>query len=202
MDKRVKILKKDEIFKKLIFRIDEARLQFERYDGELSHPVTRLNLRRGDSVAALIHDISDNSFILTEQFRYPVFNKDEAEAWLTEIPAGMVGAGEIPEETMRREILEEIGYQVQDLRLITVFFPSPGGSDERIYLYYAQVKPDQEKTAGGGLNREGEDIRRIHIPAKAALSRLKAGGYHDAKTIIALQWFWANRKKLKGDTSA
>lgn len=197
MKKRVSILKKDEIFKKFIFRIDEVLLQFERYNGTLSEPVTRLNLRRGDSVAALVHDVDDNCFILTEQFRYSAFHKDESHGWLTELPAGMVDEGEAPEAAMRREILEEIGYQVQSLRAINTFFPSPGGSDERIYLYYAQVKADQVQTEGGGVEGEGEDIRQIRVPVKTALAQLKAGDYSDAKTLIALQWFQAKRKKLK-----
>lgn len=200
MVQQVKILKKDEVFKKYIFRIDEVLLQFERYNGELSEPVTRLNLQRGDSVAALVHDVSAKSFILTEQFRYSAYHKDETQGWLTELPAGMIDEGETPEAAIRRELLEEIGYQVQHLQPVSHFFPSPGACDERIFIFYAQVKPVHAVTEGGGVDDEGEDIRRVHLPVKSALDQLKSATFTDAKTIIALQWFSANRKKLMRKT--
>jgi hypothetical protein len=37
------------------FKVEEAHLSFERFDGTMSPVVRRLNFERGDSVAAMLH---------------------------------------------------------------------------------------------------------------------------------------------------
>src|SRR5678816_2226156 len=88
MPKRVEILKKQEVFHKAIFHIDEVQLQHERYNGKMTETLTRLNLNRGDSVAAVVHDKEANTVILVEQFRYPTYEK--GPGWLIELPAGII----------------------------------------------------------------------------------------------------------------
>ena len=39
-----------------LFRIRRARLQFRRFDGRISHSITRICFERGDSVGVLLHD--------------------------------------------------------------------------------------------------------------------------------------------------
>src|SRR5438876_2650641 len=109
---------------------------------------------------------------------------------MIELPAGIidVGRNETPEATMQREIMEESGYRVQTLHHVSTFYPSPGGSSERIYLYYASVTPKDRVAAGGGLVESGEDIRRLFLSVADALAMVVAGEIVDAKTIIALQW--------------
>ena len=154
----------------------------------MTHDFVRLNLDRGDSVAAILHDEKEDKVILTEQFRYSTYEK--GPGWMIELPAGIidVGRNETPEATMQREIMEESGYRVQTLHHVSTFYPSPGGSSERIYLYYASVTPKDRVAAGGGLVESGEDIRRLFLSVADALAMVVAGEIVDAKTIIALQW--------------
>ena len=194
MSKRVEIIEQEEIFKKAIFRINQARLRHERYDGTMSDEMTRLNLERGDSAAALLHNQADDTVIFTEQFRYPTHAK--GPGWILEVAAGSVESGEDPMETMRRELVEEIGYQVEKLRFISKFYLSPGGTSERIWLYYASIKPTDRVGAGGGVSYEGEDIRTVVIPYQEALMKIETGDIVDAKTIIALQWLKLNKAYL------
>jgi len=47
MDRTVNIIHRQEIFKRFVFRIDELKLQHERFDGTMSAEITRLVLNRG-----------------------------------------------------------------------------------------------------------------------------------------------------------
>lgn len=195
MGKKLEIIEIKEVFKKAIFRVIEARLRHERYDGSMSPEMTRLSLERGDAVAALIYNPVADTIILIEQFRFPTHEK--GDAWLLELPAGIMEKGENPAETMRREIREETGYEVANLKQIFSFFLSPGGSSERIFLFFAKIDPTQAHGKGGGLRRENEDIKTLQVTLDDALKMLDEAKIHDAKTIIALQWLRQNRATLK-----
>ncbi len=196
-NRRVEILDEEIIFKRFIFSIMQARLRHELYDGEMSDTLTRLSLIRGDSVAVLMHDPEAQTLIFTEQFRYPTYDKERAASgWLVELPAGSVERHESPEKTISREIMEEIGYQLRETHHINTFYVSPGGTSERIILYYARVNPKDRTGKGGGLVEEGEDVQTILMPVSEALKKLRQGEFHDAKTIIALQWFQLNQHQL------
>ena len=188
MKKRVEILSKQQVFKQAIFAIDEVHLRHEKYNGEMSAEITRLILDRGDSTAAIIHDPDTDMLVFTEQFRYSTYTN--GHGWILEAPAGMIEAGERddPALSIRREIQEEIGYTVEEVRHISTFYLSPGGTSERIFLYYAAVSPKHKMSAGGGVINEGEDIRVVEIPFREALAMVTRGEIVDAKTIIGLQW--------------
>lgn len=186
MKKRIELIGTKEVFRRAFFRVVEARFRFERYDGTMSAEVVRLDLDRGDSVAALVHDSGDDTVVLTEQFRYPTYQK--GPGWVMELPAGVLQTGEDPEQAIRREIVEEVGYAVARVEPIAKFYASPGGTSERILLFYARVTRSDRVTSGGGLESEGEDIRAVKLPVSDAMQALRDGTIVDAKTIIALQW--------------
>ncbi len=192
MNRRVEVTEERDVFRRAFFSLKEATLRYERFDGQMSEPVTRLYFDRGDSVAALLHDPAADTLTLVEQFRYPAYVT--GHGWLLELPAGVVerDSGESEEETMRREIMEETGYVVASLEPITTCYPSPGGSSERIFLYYAQISEDVRHGPGGGVDA-GEDTRVVTLPVEEALRRLDDGEIVDAKTIIALQWLAGRR---------
>ena len=179
------------------FKIDEALLQFEKFDGTMSSELRRLNFNRGNSVAVLVYNQNQNSFVFTRQFRYPVYASDPQQAWILEIIAGMVEDEQAPEKCAIREIAEETGYQVENLTYISRFFVSPGGTSEKIFLFFATVYDIDAKFAGGGLEEEGEDIQVVQIPVQEAVKLLNDGQVQDAKTIIALQWFEKNFKEIQ-----
>ncbi len=182
--RRVVIDRKKRIFDDF-FKVDEAFLRYERFDGTMSPVVRRMNFERGDSVAALIFKPETRRIVLVNQFKYSTYEK--GPGWITETMAGMVDKGEDPETAVRREILEETGYSPRSLEHISTFYLSPGGSSERIILYYAEV--DDEKTsAGGGLAEEGEDIANVELSIEDALAQVSSGEVADAKTIIAILW--------------
>jgi len=193
MDK-VEIQSKRLIFNDF-FKIQEAILRYLRFDGKMSEPVRRLVLERGDAVAAIIFNRDTQKVILINQFRYPTY--DKGPGWMEEAPAGIIEPNETPEDTLRREMIEEIGYRVGDLTHITTFYVSPGGSSERIMLYYAEVGNTDKIAAGGGLASENEDIQITEFSLPELWSALEAGKIMDAKTIIGVMWLRRNLEREK-----
>ncbi|GLV54931.1 ADP-ribose diphosphatase [Dictyobacter sp. S3.2.2.5] len=185
MDKKVEILEQRVLLNDF-FKIEEARLRFRRFDGQMSDPVRRLVLERGDAVAALLVNTDTRKVLMTNQFRYPTW--DKGPGWLHEVVAGMIDENEQPEDAVRREIHEEIGYQVHELTPIATFYVSPGGSSERIFLFYAEVTSADRVSNGGGLATEHEDIELIEVSFDELWDVLKRGEIRDAKTLIAVQW--------------
>ncbi|GCE30893.1 ADP-ribose pyrophosphatase [Dictyobacter alpinus] len=185
MDKKVEILQKRTVYDDF-FKIEEAYLRFRRFDGKMSDPVRRLLFERGDAVAALLVNTDTQKVLMTRQFRYPTLEK--GPGWLHEIVAGMIDENEEPEDAVKREIEEEIGYRAHALTAIATFYVSPGGSSERIYLYYAEVSNADRVSDGGGLAEEHEDIELIQITFEELWDVLKKGEIRDAKTLIAAQW--------------
>jgi ADP-ribose pyrophosphatase len=176
------------------FKVDEAYLRFQQFNGEMSPLVRRLSLERGDSVAVLVFNQTTDKLILVSQFRYPTYKNKNG--WTIEAIAGMVDPGETPEESARREIQEEVGLNIDAFEHITTFYPSPGGSSEQIYLFYSKVSGKQAKYKGtGGLIGHGEDIKAIEITLQEALHKIKSGEIKDAKTIIGI--YWLENRQIK-----
>lgn len=195
---KYQILKERPVFEQAVFTVQEAHLRHEQFDGTMSAELVRLNLDRGDSVAAIVHDPERDLLYLTEQFRYPTIAT--SSGWLLELPAGIVDAGETPQESLEREVLEETGFKVTDLQLVSTFFASPGGSSERILLHYARVDDSVRVSDGGGSGREGEDIRVVSMSVAEALTALDEQRIQDAKTIIGLQWLALRQAARRADT--
>jgi nudix-type nucleoside diphosphatase (YffH/AdpP family) len=190
-EKRIVIYGKRRVFDGF-FKIDEAELSYERFDGEMSLTVKRLCFQRGDSVAAILFDAERRKLLLVKQFRYPTYEK--GPGWIMEIVAGILEPGETPEAAVRRETLEETGYEIALLEPIATFYVSPGGSSERILLYYAEVLNAGKVGVGGGVARENEDLKTVEYSPEELDHALASGEIQDAKTIIGIQW-WQMRFK-------
>lgn len=193
MSKKIEIEKRKIIFDDF-FAIEEVYLKIEKADGAMSSTIRILNFERGDSVAILIWNSDREKAILAQQFRYPTYKK--GMGWMVELVAGMLEEGENSEEAVRREVEEEIGYRTDVVEHISTFFLSPGGSSERIWLYYAKVK-NEDKIAGrgGGLLEENEYIDMVEYTLDELMDGIQKGEIMDAKTIIAAMWL---QRKLEG----
>jgi ADP-ribose pyrophosphatase len=181
---KVKIVKENREYDGF-FKIDKAVLQYEKFNGNMSQEITRLNFERGDSVAILLYDEEKDSVVLINQFRYPAY-VNEGPGWILEIVAGIMEDGQDAVSIARKELLEEAGYEVGDLKFISKFYVSPGGTSERIHLYLGLAH--RKVGSGGGLTSEHEDIQVMEISLDEAMRMVETGEICDAKTIIALQW--------------
>ena len=55
-----------------------------------------------------------------------------------EIPGGVIDEGETPQQALRRELLEETGYQFDDFELLSVVYANPSTANNHTYCYLAR----------------------------------------------------------------
>jgi len=179
------------------YRIEEVVFDFDRVAGKGRITDSRREIfERGDSAAALVHDIERDVIVATEQFRVATY--DKGPGYIIEAMAGSVEEGEDPKACIRREMMEEIGYRAGKLTLIGRYYVSPGSSSERISLYYAPVKTvDLVDPGASGLAAEKEDIRRVEFLRADFLAKIEAGKFEDGKLMTAGLWLLSQPGKGK-----
>jgi 8-oxo-dGDP phosphatase len=130
------------------------------------------------AVAALVID-DDGRVVLVDQWRHAV------GARLLEVAAGKYDVGgETVEETLRRELAEELGVEGGTLTWLASFWTTPGWSDEVLDLYLAEgVTPIEGERFPADWEEQGIEVLRLPYPE--ALRRA-AGPPGDAKTLVAL----------------
>jgi len=174
------------------FKIDEVHVSYQRADGSMSPLRRRLIFERGDAAALLLLDRDSDSVVLVEQFKVGSLigrRRDDpatTNGWIVEAVAGMIDDGETPEQAVIREAEEETGYRISDPRLIAKFFSSPGGTSERIFLYFAEVRKADRRGIGGGT--PGEDVTVVSMKVSDLFERLNAGLIDDPKLAIGAYW--------------
>lgn len=149
---------------------------------------------RGNGATILLYDPKRDVVVLVRQFRMPAY-KNGHHGYLIETPAGLLD-GHQPEEAIRREAIEETGYQVRDVRFLFKCFMSPGAVTEIIHFFAAIIDTSDRVAEGGGLDEEHEDIEVLEVPLADALSMIGTGEICDGKTIMLLQWAALNRATL------
>jgi ADP-ribose pyrophosphatase len=174
------------------FKIDELLVTHRQIDGTTSSVQRRLVFERGDSVAVLLFNRDRRTVVLVEQFKAPTLiarRRDDpatTDGWLVEPLAGMIDTGEAPEAAAIRETLEETGYRIREPELIGRFFVSPGGTSERVFLYFAEVGDADRVGKGGGI--DDEDIKVLEIGLEELFEQLARGLIEDAKLAIGAYW--------------
>ncbi len=143
--------------------------------------------QRGNAVAVLLYNKETGTVLLTRQFRLATVYKGNQDGLLIEACAGMVEGDDSPEETARREVMEELGYAVRELQSVATLFMSPGVITEKLHLFIAPYKPEDKQGRGGGLEEEGEHIELLELPYAEAMEMVTRGEIIDAKTVILLQ---------------
>jgi ADP-ribose pyrophosphatase len=147
--------------------LDEVLLR----DGK---PGKRLRMNHPEA-AAIIPFVSEDEILMVRQFRYALGRET------LEIPAGKLDPGERVETCVKRELLEETGYEAGKIDFIVTFAPALGYSNELIHIY---VGYQLRKT------REGIDEREISSVERLGLSEIQGmiekGLIIDGKTLLGL----------------
>ena len=109
---------------------------------------------------------------------------------LWELPAGLIEAGERPDEAAARELNEEIGTSLGADRIVSLgsaIIPVPAMIAERQYLFHVEIDPAELGEAKG----DGSALERASVLAEVtledALAMIRAGDLPDAKTEVALR---------------
>jgi GDP-mannose pyrophosphatase NudK len=142
---------------------------------------------RGNGAVILLYNKSQNSVVLTRQFRLPTFVNGNESGMLIEACAGLLEK-ESPEECIKREAMEETGYEVGTVKKIFEAYMSPGSVTEMLHFFVAEYTQSDLRSAGGGVKEEEENIQVFEIPFQEALSMIEDGRIMDGKTIMLLQY--------------
>ena len=127
--------------------------------------------------------VKDGKVALVKQFRYAY-----GEA-IYEIPAGKLSEGEDPMLAAERELGEETGMIADELVLRFVLYPTPGYTNEKIFIYEALGVREGKQHLD-----EGEFLNVEFVPIEDALEMVENGAICDAKTIVALQRYALEHK--------
>ncbi len=176
-------------------RLSSYELDYTDREGEV-HRVKREIFHRTPAACILLHDRKRDVVVLVKQFRLPAYLTDEP-AWMLEVPAGLLD-GDHPEDAIRREAMEETGYQVREARYLFKALMSPGSVTEIVHFFHASIDLSDRIGDGGGVAEEHEDIVIQELPLDDAVAMIESGEIIDAKTIMLLQWAMLNRDSLSG----
>ena len=192
MSSKFKILDKKKIHDGF-FKMNEVTLKYKKYNGDWSNEIKR-ELFGGAQVSAILpYDPKNRKIVLIQQFRPGTIFKD-SENYLDEIVAGIIDPGETPEDTAKRECLEETGCEVTNIRSIQGYFPAPGSSQSFYNLFIGEViAPDKEIIRG--LENENEDILVKSYSFDEVKTKMNKKEILNGLTLIALQWFFLNIEK-------
>ena len=182
------------------FPLDVVRFRHRRFDGAMSGEKTWEVWRRGRAAAVLPYDPAADAVVLIEQFRLPALMAG-LDPVLVELPAGLCDPGESPEQTARRETMEEMGITVGGLRRVGSFLLTPGGADELCELFVGRVEapaagPDGIVGHAGAVD-ENDDIRVRVWPAQRAIAAALASRFSNSVTMIGLLWLSVQRDSLR-----
>lgn len=151
----------------LEFHVDKAELENGRV-------VTRecVDHNGGVSIAALTEK---NELYFVRQFRYPY------REVVLELPAGKLEKGEDPFDAGKRELREETGVIGRNYVDLGRLYPSPGYTNEIIYLYACRTESHGENDLD-----EGEFLEAEKIPLEQAVKMVMSGEIVDSKTQVAV----------------
>jgi ADP-ribose pyrophosphatase len=125
--------------------------------------------------SAIIPFASDEEILMVRQYRYALGQET------LEIPAGKLDPGENPDTCIRRELLEETGYEAGNIRWVCTYAPALGYSNELIHIYSGH----ELKKASATI-----DEREIAAVEKIAVGKLKQMVKErlilDGKTLLGL----------------
>ena len=124
---------------------------------------------------ACVMCVLDGKVALVRQFRYAYGEE------ILELPAGKLNLAEAPDVCAMRELSEETGLEAERLELLHVLYPTPGYTDEKIYIYFAHGV-----TKGKAHLDEGEFLNVEFFDVDEVLEMITRGEIKDAKTIVGL----------------
>ena len=140
---------------------------------------------RGNGATILLYDVSRRTVILTRQFRLPTYVNGNLSGMLVETCAGLLDRDQ-PEACITREVHEETGFVIHDVRKVMEAYMSPGSVTEMLHFFVAEYSQSQRVTEGGGV--EEEDIEVMELSFDEALRQVASGEIRDGKTIMLLQF--------------
>ncbi|EKN3459465.1 GDP-mannose pyrophosphatase NudK [Yersinia enterocolitica] len=140
---------------------------------------------RGNGATILLYNRPNGTVLLINQFRMPTYVNGNPDGMLLETCAGLLD-NDSPEECIRREAMEETGYQVDNVQKLFEAYMSPGGVTEIVHFFAAEYHVAQKVTDDVGV--EDEVIEVVELPFTEAIAMIADGRIKDGKTIMLLHY--------------
>lgn len=115
---------------------------------------------------------TDGKYFLVKQYRYA------HQTEMFEFCAGKIEKGETPNQTIVREVQEELGYTAKNIKSFGYIIPTCGYSAEKIYLYYGEVENKVNQHFD-----EDEFMEVYKYSFSEIKEMIKTNKINDAKTI-------------------
>jgi ADP-ribose pyrophosphatase len=125
--------------------------------------------------SAIIPFLSDKEILMVRQYRYALGRET------LEIPAGKLDPGESPEQCIRRELVEETGYEAGEIQWVYTYAPALGYSNELIHIYSGHELRKVDRVID---QREIASVEQV--PVEKLKSMIKEKLILDGKTLIGL----------------
>lgn len=168
------------------YTLNKFKFDYQKEDGTWEKQ-EREAYDRGNGAAILLYNKKKGTVVLTRQFRMPTYVNGNEDGMMIEACAGLLD-GDNPEDCIRKEVEEETGYQVTDVRKVFECYMSPGSVTEILYFFIAAYEDRMKVGEGGGADGETENIEVLEYPFETALQMMATGDIKDAKTIMLLQY--------------
>lgn len=175
---------KDKILSENYFVLRNITYDLTRSNGEVIRHKREV-YDRGNGATILLYNPQKQTVVLVRQFRVATWVNGNADGRLIETCAGLLDDDE-PEVCIRKEAVEETGYEVDKVRKVFELYMSPGGVTEIVHFFIAEYRDSLRANAGGGV--EDEDIEVLEMPFAEALAKVKSGEIRDGKAVILLQY--------------
>lgn len=179
------------------FKYYKMRLRHETFAGQMSDMLPREGFRGADAALILPYDPVRDRVLLVEQFRVGPTLRGDANPWALEPVAGMIDAGETPEQAARREAAEEAGLKVDAIVPMFSGYASPGNSSEYHYCMLALTDLPDRDSYFGGLADEAEDLRLHVVTLDQALEMVETAEISVLPLIAMLNWVARKRSSLR-----
>jgi ADP-ribose pyrophosphatase len=119
----------------------------------------------------------DDKIFLVRQYRKAI------DEYTLEIPAGLVESNEVPIDTAKRELQEEIGYYPEDIEYLFDMHSSPGFTNDKLSFFVAKQLTESKLDLD-----EDEFLEAKSFKIDDLYDMVENGEITDAKTIIAIMY--------------
>jgi len=182
---------------KSYFATQELDISHRQFDGGQSATMKRAGFLMADAVTVLPYDPVRDRVLVIEQMRVGPLLRQDPRPWLLEPIAGRIDGGDAPEDTAKREALEEAGITLSALHLIGEMYPSPGAITEFLYSYIGIADLPDDITGIGGLDSEHEDIASMLLSFDELMDLCDAGQLDTSPLFLSALWLDRHRKRLR-----
>lgn len=184
-NERIKNIEKEALSENW-YTLNNYSFEYKKEDGSWETQ-RRESYDCGDGAAILLYNRTMKTVVLTRQFRMPTYVNGNHDGMMVEVCAGLLD-GLSPEECIKKEALEETGYNVNEVQQVMVTYMCPGSVTQKLYLFIAAYDESLKVNEGGGALDETENIEVLEYPFTEALDMISCGEIKDAKSVMLLQY--------------